>query len=100
MTKAEVAKRLQEKTQLSRQQTILAVDEVVSCIKDALKKGEKTCLVGFGTFFVKERNARIGHNPRTGDRIQIPRKRVAAFKAGQAFCEAVEGVDTKQQGEE
>jgi len=100
MTKAEVAKRLQERTGLSGQQAALAVDELLSCIKDALKRGERVSLVGFGTFFVKERNAKNGLNPKTGERIEIPGKRVAAFKPGKAFREAVEKLDTRQEAEQ
>jgi DNA-binding protein HU-beta len=89
MTKAEVAARLSEKLGLSNKQSVEALEVFLGCVKDALKKGDKVSLVGFGTFYVKARNARNGRNPRTGRSIQIPRKAVATFKPGKAFRETV-----------
>jgi DNA-binding protein HU-beta len=97
MTKAEVAARLATKTGLSHKQSVVALEIFLSCVKDALKEGEKVSLVGFGTFYVKERNPRNGRNPRTGMNIQIPKKYVATFKPGKSFRDCVkdtEGEDT------
>jgi len=66
-----------------------AIEVFLRCIKGALKSGDKVSLVGFGTFYVKDKNARNSRNPRTGERIQIPRKKVATFKPGKAFRELV-----------
>lgn len=89
MTKAEVANKVAEKTGLSRKETVDALETFLDCIKDALKHDEKVSLVGFGTFYVKDKNARNGRNPRTGEKIRIPDKKVATFKPGKAFREVV-----------
>ena len=89
MTKAEVANRLMEKTGLPRKQAIDAVEIFLESIKNSLKNGEKVSLVGFGTFQIKEKNARNGRNPRTGEKIHIPAKRVTIFKPGKSFREEV-----------
>ena len=87
MTKAEVANKVSLATGLSRKETMDATEVFLRCVKTALKNGEKVSLVGFGTFYVKEKNSRNGRNPRTGERIQIPSKKVATFKPGKAFRE-------------
>jgi len=89
MTKAEVATKLCEKTGLSHKEAVQAVEVFLNAVKEGLKAGEKVSLVGFGTFYVKERPARTGRNPRTGKVISIPRKRAASFKPGKAFREFV-----------
>ncbi len=89
MTKAEVAARVAARTGLSRKQAMEAVELFLGSVKDALKRGEKVSLVGFGTFLTKTKNARAGRNPRTGERIAIPEKRVATFKPGRSFRDAV-----------
>ena len=85
MTKADVVNALASKTGMGRKEAAEAVNLFLSSVREALERGEKVSLVGFGTFYVKEKNARQGRNPRTGERIQIPRKWVAAFKPGRAF---------------
>jgi DNA-binding protein HU-beta len=89
MTKAEVVDLVAEKTGISRQQAYDSVELFLKCIKQALKKGEKVSLVGFGTFLLKKKNARKGRNPRTGEKITIPRKRIPTFKPGKSFRIAV-----------
>ena len=89
MTKAEVAKLLMEKTGLSRNQSFETLEYFLESVKKALLDGEKVCLVGFGTFYMKEKKGRTGRNPRTGATIVIPSKKVAAFKPGKAFREEV-----------
>ena len=66
-----------------------AVEATLDAIADALKGGDTVALVGFGTFSVRERGARTGRNPRTGESIQIAASRVPAFKAGKALKDAV-----------
>lgn len=99
MTKAEVANKVSAATGLSRKETMDAIEVLLRCIKDALKQGAKVSLVGFGTFYVKEKNSRNGRNPRTGERIQIPSKKVATFKPGKAFREMVSAGSSGQQPE-
>jgi DNA-binding protein HU-beta len=66
-----------------------ALDSMLGAITDSLQKGEQVSLVGFGTFAVKERAARTGRNPKTGETIQIKAAKVPGFKAGKALKDAV-----------
>ncbi len=66
-----------------------AVNAVFDNIAKALKKGDSVTLVGFGTFSVKKRKARIGRNPQTGKEIKIAAKKVPAFKPGKELKETV-----------
>jgi DNA-binding protein HU-beta len=66
-----------------------ALDAVVDSITDALKKDDSVSLVGFGTFSVKERAARTGRNPQTGEPINIAAAKIPSFKAGKALKDAV-----------
>jgi len=89
MTKAEVANLLIEKTGLPRAEAQLVVEIFLNCVKDSLTRGEKVSLVGFGTFLVKCKNPRNGRNPRTGEQIAIPEKKVVVFKPGKSFRDVV-----------
>ena len=95
MTKAEVAATLAEKIGISHRQSVEATETLLQCIKESLQKGEKVSLVGFGTFYVKRRNARTGRNPRTGGSLRIPEKHVANFKPGKSFREMVRNLEDK-----
>jgi len=66
-----------------------AVDSVLDAITEALSKGDQVTLVGFGTFLVRDRAARTGRNPKTGEPIQIAAAKNPAFKAGKALKDAV-----------
>jgi len=66
-----------------------ALDAMVDTVADALKKGDQVVLVGFGTFAVKERAARTGRNPQTGQPIEIAAAKIPSFKAGKALKDAV-----------
>jgi DNA-binding protein HU-beta len=96
MTKAEVAHNLAKKLGLSHKQSVEALEVFLASIKEALQGGDKVSLVGFGTFYVKERNARNGRNPRTGTGITIPQKVVPTFKPGKAFRDVVKNLDESQ----
>ncbi|MBQ2960624.1 MAG: HU family DNA-binding protein [Oscillospiraceae bacterium] len=89
MNKAELVAAVAEKTALSKKDSEKAVNAAFEAITEALVGGEKVQLVGFGSFETKERNARIGRNPRTKEEIEIPASRVPAFKAGKALKDAV-----------
>lgn len=67
-----------------------ALDAVLSSISGELSKGGSVTLTGFGTFKVSDRAARTGVNPQTGEKIQIPARKVPTFKAGKALKEAVQ----------
>ena len=88
MTKAELIKAVAD-TGLTKKEAEAAVNTVFESIGDALAKGESFSLVGFGTFSVKERAAREGRNPRTGETVKIPASRVPAFKAGKGLKDKV-----------
>ena len=89
VTKADVVNSVAEATGLSKRDAGAALDAVIGTIKDSLSGGKSVGLIGFGTFEVKTRAAREGRNPQTGAKIQIPEKKVPAFKAGKGLREAV-----------
>lgn len=91
MNKSELIAEVAERTGLTKRAAGDSVEAVLSAIEEALKKGDKVTLVGFGTFEVRNRAARKGVNPATGATIEIPESRVPAFKAGKALKEAVSG---------
>ena len=74
---------------LTKKDAAPAVDALFGAIEGALVKGEKVQLIGFGTFEVRERAAKEGRNPRTGETIKIAATKVPAFKAGKALKDAV-----------
>ena len=90
MNKAELIAEVAEKTGLSKKDTEKAVNAALDTITASLENGEKVSLVGFGVFDVKEREARMGRNPRTKEEIPIPASRVPQFKAGKALKEAID----------
>lgn len=90
MTKAELAGRVADKIHLTKKQTEAIVNILFACITDALKEGDKVELRGFGSFRTRSRNAREGRNPKTGDAVQIPSKKVPFFKAGKELREVVD----------
>ena len=89
MNKAELIDAVAEGADISKADATRAVDTVVDQITKALKKGDQVTLVGFGTFAVKDRAARTGRNPRTGEALNIPASKVPGFKAGKALKDAV-----------
>lgn len=89
-TKNDLIAAVADQLELSKKQATEAVDVVLGTIKDALAAGEKVSLIGFGSFDVKERKARVGRNPRNGTKIEIPAKKVPVFKPGKQLREAVE----------
>ena len=89
MNKGDLIEAVAGATDLSKADAGRAVDAVIGAITDALKGNNQVSLVGFGTFTVKDRAARQGRNPRTGETIQIKASRVPGFKAGKALKDAV-----------
>ncbi|HID57119.1 TPA: HU family DNA-binding protein [Candidatus Poribacteria bacterium] len=88
-TKNDLVAAVVEKAGLTKKQAAAAVDAVLDTIRESLASGEKVSLIGFGSFDVKERKAREGRNPQTGEKIQIPAKKVPVFKPGKQLREAV-----------
>ncbi|MDH4073571.1 MAG: HU family DNA-binding protein [Gammaproteobacteria bacterium] len=89
MNKGELIEAVAASAGLSRSDATKAVDAVVDSITKTLRKGGSVSLVGFGTFQVKSRAARMGRNPRTGEAIQIKASKVPGFKAGKGLKDAV-----------
>ncbi len=89
MNKAELIDAVAESADLSKASAGRSVDAAIAAITNALKKGDNVTLVGFGTFSVRNRAARIGRNPRTGEEIQIKASKVPGFKAGKALKDAI-----------
>ena len=88
--KAELIAAVADKAELSAKDAGAALDAVIDEITDAMKKGERVTIAGFGTFSVGSRAARQGRNPQTGATIQIPASKTARFKAGKALKEAIQ----------
>ena len=89
MTKAELIAAVAAKADITKKDADKAVSAVISSIEEALVKGEKVQLVGFGTFEVRDRKAKEAINPATKQKIKVPAKKAPAFKAGKALKEAV-----------
>ena len=89
MKKTEFIDALAESAKLSKADATRAVDSMIDIITDTLKKGDQVVITGFGTFLVRQREARSGRNPRTGDVIQIAASNVPSFKAGKGLKDAV-----------
>ena len=89
MNKTELIAAVAEKAELSKKDAEAAVNAFTEAVTAALKDGDKVQLVGFGTFEVKDRAARVGIKPGTTEQINIPAAKVPAFKAGKALKDAV-----------
>lgn len=89
MNKTELINAVAAKAEISKKDAEKALAAVLGSIEDALKAGDKVQLIGFGTFEVKERAARTGHNPKTGEAMEIAAAKVPSFKAGSALKSAV-----------
>jgi len=89
MNKAELIAQVSEKSDMTKKDAEKAVSALLSTIEEALAGGDKVQLVGFGTFEVRERAARKGRNPQTGEEIEIAAARVPVFKPGKSLREIV-----------
>jgi DNA-binding protein HU-beta len=89
MNKTELTNAVAQTAELSKKDASKAVDAVFDSILNALKNGDKVQLIGFGNFEVRERAARKGRNPQTGEEIEISASKVPAFAPGKALKEAV-----------
>lgn len=87
MTKAQLVEEVARTTQLTKKHAELIVNTVFESIVQSLRDGEKIELRGFGSFRIRQRGARIGRNPKTGDRVQVPPKRIPYFKPGKELKE-------------
>ncbi|MGD8568995.1 MAG: HU family DNA-binding protein [Gammaproteobacteria bacterium] len=89
MNKQELVEAVAESADISKAAAGRAVDGMINAISEALGKGDQVSLVGFGTFLVRDRAARTGRNPKTGEPINIAAAKNPAFKAGKALKDAV-----------
>ena len=89
MNKSELIEAVAKSADLSKADAGRAVDAVIESVTKALKKKDTVSLVGFGTFSVRKRAARMGRNPKTGEAIKIKASKTPAFKAGKALKDAV-----------
>ncbi|EST56062.1 transcriptional regulator [Brevibacillus panacihumi W25] len=89
MNKTELIAKVAETTELTKKDATKAVDAVLDAIADALKSGDKVQLIGFGNFEVRERAARKGRNPQTGEEIEIASSKVPAFKPGKQLKDSI-----------
>lgn len=89
MNKFELIDAVAKSADISRVKAALAVNGVTSAVTEALSGGDQVSIVGFGTFSVRNRSARIGRNPRTGEEIKIAEAKIPSFKPGKALKDAV-----------
>ncbi|MGR6034740.1 MAG: HU family DNA-binding protein [Candidatus Nitrosoglobus sp.] len=89
MNKSELIESVAETGDLTKAAAARAVDSVIEAVTDALRRGDQVTIVGFGTFSVRDRAARTGRNPQTGEEIKISASKNPLFKAGKALKDAV-----------
>ncbi len=89
MTKNDLVAKIAKDSGITKAQAAKAANAMISAIEKALKSGQKVTFVGFGTFKVAERKARNGRNPKTGEIIKIPKKKVPKFVPGKRLRELV-----------
>jgi len=90
MNKQDLVKKIARDAEVTQRQASVMVDSMINIVMEAVAKGEKVQLLGFGTFEAKHRAARVGRNPATGEAVEIPETVVPVFKPGQEFKEMVD----------
>lgn len=90
MNKTELINAIAENAGLAKTDAKKALEATLTAITDAIRKGDKVSLIGFGTFAVNERPARTGVNPATGAKIEIAAKKVVKFKAGAELADSIQ----------
>ena len=91
MNKADLVNLVAARTELTKTDVSQVVDAAIETIIDSVVEGKKVSILGFGSFESRERSARQGLNPKTGEKIAIPAKKVPAFTAGKMFKDRVQG---------
>ena len=91
MNKGELIDEIADKTDLTKKQTDAILTALTETITDTVSSGEKVTLVGFGSFEARDRKAREGRNPKTGEKLKIPATKVPVFSAGKDFKAKVKG---------
>ena len=92
MTKIDIAKRVAERAEIPEGQALELLEWILDLLKSTLRKGDDITIVGLGKFRVRSKNARIGRNPRTGEEITIPARRVITFHPSGLFRDYVAGM--------
>ena len=100
MTKAELVEKVANQINLTKKQTEVVVNTVFSSITDSLAEGKKVELRGFGSFRIRQRNARVGRNPKSGEKVDVPSKKVPFFKAGKELRELVDEHEAQEAARE
>jgi DNA-binding protein HU-beta len=91
MNKADLVNLVAVRTELTKTEVSMVVDAAIETIIDSVVEGKKVSILGFGSFESRDRSERQGLNPKTGEKIKIPAKRVPAFTAGKLFKDRVQG---------
>ncbi len=91
MTKADLVEKVASTIKLTKKETEVIVAIIFQSITDSLSGGDKVEIRGFGSFRIRERNAKIGRNPKSGERVEVPSKKVPFFKAGKDLRAMVDG---------
>lgn len=89
MTKADLAKKVANTHNLTQKEALAVINAILDTITGSLAKGDKVELRGFGSFYTKDRNSRTARNPKTGEKVHVPAKRVPSFKASKSLKELV-----------
>ena len=100
MTKAELVEKVANQINLTKKQTEVVVNTVFSSITDSLAEGKKVELRGFGSFRIRQRNARVERNPKSGQKVDVPSKKVPFFKAGKELRELVDEREAEEAARE
>jgi DNA-binding protein HU-beta len=90
VNKSELVQAVADKTMMTKKDVTVVVDAVFEAIQEALSQGVKVQLVGFGNFEIRERAARMGRNPQTGETIEIAASKIPAFKAGKSLRDGIQ----------
>ena len=90
MTKMDLVEKVADQINLTKKQTEVIVNTVFQSITDSLAEGDKVELRGFGSFRIRERNSRVARNPKSGETVEVPAKKVPFFKAGKELREIVD----------
>ena len=90
MTKSEMIEKMaSENTNLTKKQVEFIVNGVFNMIKGALSEGDKVEIRGFGSFKVRQKNSKVGRNPKSGEKVEVPEKKVPYFKPGKEIKETL-----------
>jgi integration host factor subunit beta len=94
MTKADLVEEVAKVTELTRKDSEVIVDTLFESVIKALRVGDKLEVRGFGSFRVRQRNSRVGRNPKTGEKVEVPAKRVPYFKPSKELKDLINGDGT------